>query len=338
MDCKKKKKKFKHHPEYNYYFNHWNYSYKNENENENLTEIGKDKTILLISNRNNHFYHSFIGIMNIISTMYIYNLEPEEIQLLFLNNCDLENDIYFSFFNKVISTNKAIYITNLENDKKYFIKKAIHVPSMYDSPYWQEETLPQCKYRSPPFLRLMQLITKNLYIPIFKDSLYLNDTIFKYSKNIKNLENKNYTKFVTIQWRLPFPKSRKNQERLMSNGIELLEILSRKVKNNVLVRLVDTANLSIEEQISLMLETDYFIGIHGAGITLGNFLNENAIVHEISIDSHNNMPLFLCAISGHKVYKDQIRGFKTHKNGEWLYLNEDEFSRVVLSVMKENNF
>ena len=53
------------------------------------------------------------------------------------------------------------------------------------------------------------------------------------------------------------------------------------IPSNFLIRLVDTSSLSIIEQISLMKNTDYFIGIHGAGLALSIFMPNNSILHEI---------------------------------------------------------
>ena len=49
-------------------------------------------------------------------------------------------------------------------------------------------------------------------------------------------------------------------------GKKLEKLDSVLFKEKFLIRLVDTASLSIEEQISLMQKTNYFLGIHGAGM------------------------------------------------------------------------
>ena len=337
MKCKEKGKQFSYHFEYDFYFKHWNYDY--EKNNDKIEEIGKNKTVLIISSRISHLYHGFLEVMNAIAVMHVYELNPENVQILLIEKCPPRFDMYYPFYTELISRGgEIIYMNKLDKSKKYLIKHAINVPHLYDSPFWQDSTLPNCKYRSPAYKRLMNLIAKYLPIPQFYDSLDYNDSIIRYSSNIKNVNGPKYTKFVTIQWRKPYPPYRKDQERLMGNGPELLNKLQQKVKNNILVRLVDTAYLTIVNQISLMLKTDYFVGIHGAGFTLGPYLMDDAIIHEISLNYYNNMPLSICALSGHKTYKETVSGHIKNKDGEYIFLNANEFVDKILAKMKYNNF
>ena len=336
MKCNVKGEQFSHHFEYDFYFNHWNYNYTKKNEI--IEEIGINKTVLIISARSSHLYHGFLEIMNAIAVMNVYNLEPEDVQILLIEKCPPEFDVYYPFYSELISRGgDIIFFNELSKNKKYLIKNAINVPHLYDSPFWVDGLL-SCKYRSPAYKRLLHLIAKYLIIPEFHDSLDYNGTIIVYPKSVKNVNDPKYTKFVTIEWRKPFPPDRKNQQRLMGNGQELLNKLQAKMKKNILVRLVDTAYLSIIDQISLMLKTNYLIGIHGAGFTLGPYLSDEAIIHEISIGQFNEMPLSICALSGHRTFKDSIGGYIKEEDGEYMYLNADEFVSTVVSTMKRNNF
>lgn len=96
-------------------------------------------------------------------------------------------------------------------------------------------------------------------IPDFKDSFICDKNIFYYPKSV--IENYKsgitFKKMVTIQWRKIWPKGRKNQNRILANGQELVDNLANFLPKNILIRLVDTASLSIIEQISLMRKTDY---------------------------------------------------------------------------------
>lgn len=51
-------------------------------------------------------------------------------------------------------------------------------------------------------------------------------------------------------------------------------------KEKFLIRLVDTAFLLIEEQISLLQKANYLFGIHGAGMLLSIFLPQKSNAHE----------------------------------------------------------
>ena len=91
----------------------------------------------------------------------------------------------------------------------------------------------------------------------------------------------NFTKNITIQWRKVWPKGRNNQKRILGNGPELAIKLESFLPDNYLLRLVDTASLTIIEQISIMKKTDYFIGVHGAGLSLSIFMPKQSIFQEI---------------------------------------------------------
>ena len=76
-----------------------------------------------------------------------------------------------------------------------------------------------------------------------------------------------------------------------------------------MIRLVDTASLSIGEQISMMQKTNYFIRIHGAGMLVSIFLSHKSIAHEIKSKDRitPNRPQIVGILSGHKFYSDFIK-------------------------------
>ena len=73
------------------------------------------------------------------------------------------------------------------------------------------------------------------------------------------------------------------------------------------MRLIDTATLPYKDQISLMKNTDYLIGIHGAGLSLSIFLPKKSILYEIRNSFKNNLPAFMSALSGHITHTDIIK-------------------------------
>ena len=144
---------------------------------------------------------------------------------------------------------------------------------------------------------------------------------------------------MTIQWRKPWPKNRKGQFRLLGNGQEIVEKLNKILGNNILIRLVDTANLSIEKQISIMQKTNYFLGIHGAGLFLSIFLPNNSIVHEIKIKNVMNNLQIIGILNGHKTYSDIIKGKVIKINTqEKFFFDENDLADKVLHHIKENKF
>ena len=104
------------------------------------------------------------------------------------------------------------------------------------------------------------------------------------------------------------------------------------------MRLVDTGRLPMKEQISLMRKTDYFIGIHGAGLTLIMFAKENAILHEIWHTKQNHLLLYMCAWSSHKFYSDNVKNKIDNKDNEYVTFDTEDFAAVVSKRLKESNF
>ena len=65
--------------------------------------------------------------------MYIFKLNPKDIQIIFLESMILKNEPLYDLYTNMISRkNKPIYIRNLK--KKYYISSAINIPIAGDSP------------------------------------------------------------------------------------------------------------------------------------------------------------------------------------------------------------
>ena len=246
-------------------------------------------------------------------------------------------DKLFKIFSKLISrVVDPIYFKKLKK-QRYLIKNAILINVNNDSPrFIKERTIPKCKYKSPMYQAFHESILKYMNIQKFNDSFnnYNKSIIYPESFN----ESNNYTKFVTIQNRLPYPKTRKQQQRILENGKELLEALSRKLDPNILVRLVDTAQLPIETQISLIQKTDYFIWLHGAGGSLSMFLKEGAINHEVYHKYYNMRVNLVAALNGRKTYQSKIKYRIKRRKNEIIYLDNKSFCNSILQNMNESRF
>ena len=108
---------------------------------------------------------------------------------------------------------------------------------------------------------------------------------------------------------------------------------------NILIRLVDTAGLPMNEQISILRKTDYLIGIHGAGLSLSIFMPNKSIFHEIVPSLNLELLQMMSALSGHKTYSDIIQAeIKTIHNSENIFFNVDDFAQNVLNHMNDNKF
>ena len=329
---------------YRYYFAGWNYDYEEEDD-ENLEELAPGKIIFFISRNQDspNLFHGGSEYINALSIMYLLNLNPEDIQVIFLESIDIQNDPFYDLYKELISRGgDPFHIKTLK--KKYLITNAVHIPINWDSPCFIEDGryfLPNCKYPTKTYKLYNDLVDKYLNIPNFKDSFISDKKIFYYPKSIiKNHKLKTiFNKTVTIQWRKVWPKGRKGQSRILGNGPQLADKLSSILPKNILIRLVDTANLPMNEQISIMRKTDYFIGIHGAGLSLSIFMPNKSIFHEIVPSSNLELLQIMSALSGHKTYSDIIDAeVKTIDDSENIFFNVDDFAQSVLNHMNKNHF
>ena len=322
------------------YLNSWNYINNDDINFKIEKELFPNKTIFIISRNQDspNLFHGGSEFINAFAIMKILNLKPENIQILFLESMKFKNDPYYDLYRNIISGgNEPIHIRDLNSS--YHISNAVHIPINWDSPCFTKCPIPKCSYPSLTYLQIYKSILKYMNLYKFNDSLFYNKEAFYYPKTVKNPNSTKYTKFLTFQWRRPWPQNRKNQDRLLGDGPDLVDKLSKELPQNILIRLVDTARLSYFEQILIMQKTDYFIGIHGAGLFLSIFLPSNSIVHEIkNANSMNNLHI-LSIMSGHKSYSDIINSYtKTINFNKYIFFNISELSKKILLYMKINNF
>ena len=324
---------------YKNYLDSWDYEYKKEIEQ--TKELAPGKTILFISRNQDspNLFHGISELINIISIMYLFNLNPENIQIVFLESMILKDDPFYKLYENIISRGgKPIYIRDLK--QKYYISSAIHIPINWDSPLFIRLQIPRgypdCKYSTQTYNILNNLINKYLNITNFQDSFISDNKTFYYSESIiKNSKlNNTFNRSITIQWRKVWPEGRIYQQRLLGNAIELTDKLSSILPKNYLVRLVDTASLSIIEQISIMRKTDYLIGIHGAGLSLSIFMPTQSVLYEILPKSNNKDPVVMSSLSGHKTYSDILKSKnKCINNNEFIFFDVSEFINNILKYI-----
>ena len=184
-------------------------------------------------------------------------------------------------------------------------------------------------------------VDKYMDLKPFVDN-FISDNITYYypDKTVKaNEKGIKFKKRVTIQWRQIWPKERKGQLRLLGNAIPLTDKLSQVLPNDILIRLINTASLPYKDQISLMRNTDYLIGNHGAGLSLSIFLPKDAILQEIKKQNYSNVLTIMSALSGHVTYSDLINATVNNKHrNEYIIFDENDFAEKVMKRMKENNF
>jgi len=324
---------------YVYYFRGWNYDY---NEDEDLEELAPGKIIFFISRNQDspNLYHGGSEYMNALSIMYSLDIKPEDIQIVFLESIEIRNDPFYDLYKNLISRGgDPFHIRTLK--KKYHVSKAIHVPLNWDSPCFIHSNIPSCQYPTMSYKYLNDLIDFYMDIKPYQDSFKSDNDVYYYPKSVIEHHNKNkpFKKIVTFQWRRVWPRGRSGQQRILGNGPELVEKLSKKLPEDILIRLIDTAGLSISEQISIMRNTDYFIGVHGAGLFLGIFAPNRAPFHEVLPTYNMNGLLLFGALSGHRVFSDIIQSYTKRVEGsEYIIFNEDAFTNRIIQRMKESGF
>ena len=88
-----------------------------------------------------------------------------------------------------------------------------------------------------------------------------------------------------------------------------------------------------------MRDTNYFVAIHGAGLTLSIFMPYNSILHEILHKENIKVLVMMSSLSGHKTYSDIVQAEVNNEDGnENVYFNVNEFGKKVLEHMKENHY
>ena len=342
MKCKIKKNLRGYDSIYKNYFESWNYQY--EKETEDIKELSPGKIILFISRNQDspNIFHGLSEIINVLSIMYFFDLKPENIQIIFLESMKFQNDPFYILYKDMISRGgEPLYIRDMK--EKYYIPSAIYVPVNLDSPLFVDLNIPRgypdCKYSTQTYNILNKFINNYFNIPNFKDSFSSDNNIFYYPTPIINRFKNNtiFNKTITIQWRKVWPKGREFQDRILGNGPELANKLSLILPRNYLIRLVDTASLSLIEQISIMRKTDYFIGVHGAGLALSIFMPFQSILYEILPKKNCKHPILMSALSGHKVYSDILKSVHKIINNNKIYMFDiNEFANNTLKHINDN--
>ena len=334
MECNQQNKIKKYNKIYKTYLDSWNYDLKNINQN--ISDFFPDKTIFIISRNQDspNLFHGGSEFINAFSIMKLLNINPKNIQILFLESMKFNEDPYYDLYKNVISGgNEPIHIRDIKNNIQ--IKNAVHIPINWDSPCFTKCRIPKCKYPSLTYIKLYKNVLRYMNIRKFVDSLTYNKEIFYYPKSVHNPNSNKYKKIITFEWRRPWPKERKHQHRLLGNGPELVDKLSNKLPKNILIRLVDTARLSYYQQISIMQNTDYLLGIHGAGLFLSIFLPAHAIVHEIKHENKMNNLQILSILSGHKCYSDQIKSYvKSIDLNKYIFFNPNDLAKKIKLHLK----
>ena len=339
--CNNKKIKLDNKNIYREYFKSWNYDFNIKNENENLEELAPGKTVFLLGRNQDsaNLYHGNCEVINVLCMLYIFNLPPEKVQLVIFSGLKIPEDPFIDLYKSIFYKNKIIYMQNLK--KKYKISKAIKVPLNWDSPIFTKLPFPKCDSTMKTFKLYNDFVDKYLNLKPFKDTFISDNVNFFYpEKTIKNYKKGiKFKKIITVQWRKVWPAHRRGQTRILGKSRRLTSKIAESLPDNFLIRLINTAAIPYKDQISLMRNTDYLLGIHGAGLSLSIFLPKSSILHEIYAKKMNDLLTFMSALSGHVCYSDLIKSKSYPKRGNgYVEFDEDEVIEKVLNHMKESNF
>ena len=170
------------------FFQSWNMDKKEAREE--LEELAPGKTVFFI-NRNEdspNLFHGISEIINTLSVMYLFDLKPQNIQIIFLESMKIEIEPLYDLYINIISNGtKPIYLRDLT--KKYHITSAVNIPVAGDSPLFLLIDSPKCKYSTKTYKIFNYLINKYMNIPKFNDSFISDKDIFYYpSLTIKNFK------------------------------------------------------------------------------------------------------------------------------------------------------
>ena len=98
---------------YSPYFNSWDYDYNIEHENEKLEELAPGKTVFLIARNEDspNLFHGNSEIVNVLSMLYLFNLSPEEVQVVIYDGIDIPQDPFREIYKNVLSRGREpIYV------------------------------------------------------------------------------------------------------------------------------------------------------------------------------------------------------------------------------------
>ena len=144
---------------YRDFFRSWDFD-KMETR-ENLEELAPGKTVFFI-NRNQdspNLFHGLSEIINTLSIMYLFDLKPENIQIIFLESMKFETEpVYDIYLNIIMNGTKPLYLRDLT--KKYRISSAVNIPVGGDSPLFLLIDSPDCKYSTKTYKIFNYLINK----------------------------------------------------------------------------------------------------------------------------------------------------------------------------------
>ena len=88
-----------------------------------------------------------------------------------------------------------------------------------------------------------------------------------------------------------------------------------------------------------MRKTDYYIGVHGAGLFLSVFMPTTSILHEISLRKKTNNLLLMSSLSGHRIFCDIWDARVQDIDGsKYVYFNPNIIANSVLRHMNSTNF
>ena len=157
MKCKDNKTMENYAEQYKTYFNSWDYDYKDNMEGEEELAPGKIVFFMSRDQDSPNLFHGTSDLVNAVSIMNILNINPEDIQIVFLESIIIIDDPLYDLYEKIVSRGgKPIYIRNLR--KKYHISKAIHIPINWDSPCYISLGPLSCEYPTKTYKFLNSLV------------------------------------------------------------------------------------------------------------------------------------------------------------------------------------
>ncbi|CAH8624059.1 unnamed protein product [Schistosoma curassoni] len=310
--------------------------------NLDTTNIYKEKIVFLITRvEYANLYHTMTDWYNTYLTMKLLNLSINNIHLLITDGHPIGNldEVWYQLFNYSISRIGAYrQITNyihhnntnllpiLPMNKNYLlhIHKLVIIPYGYSSPLYVDKPL-----------------LSNMYIEEFRQFLLQS---YHYNMN----DNLCYKHIVT-NYQLPqiIIISRRNYiahprninghiSRKINNELQLLNQLKQLGFTNSLI--IDFINLTISEQLNLIINTDILIGMHGAGLTYSLLLSNTSMLIEL-------FPNYCCINNQHFIKFTKLRhidyyayyglSINDNKQLESTYIPIDDFQTIILQTYKK---
>nr|CAX73856.1 glycoprotein 2-beta-D-xylosyltransferase [Schistosoma japonicum] len=303
--------------------------------NSERTNYYKEKVVFIVTRvEYANLYHTMTDWYNAFLTMKLLNLKPTNIHILIADGHPIGNldEVWSKLFHNSLSRIGAYrlpYRTNLHRalpidnkDGLLHIAKLVLVPYGYASPLYVDRPL-----------------IKNMFIEEFRQFIFQSYNINNDEDTCQKRTSIRFLPKIVIVSRRDYIAHPRNINgtihRKITNELELLNKLNQLGFQNS--KVVCFTDLTMQEQLKLIMSTDILIGMHGAALTYSLLLSNTSCVIEL-------FPNYCCQTSQHFLKLTKLRHIhyttyyglaENDMNGDTSYIPVDIFKSLVFQTYRK---